>query len=225
MDSILKMLAIVAMSLGLVACGEQGGTVADAADAGETGTEQHADHDHEHADDGHSHDEHGDDEQATNDEHATNADGHAEDPEAIVGDYPQATIDGAMKLFITSLTQGDFLAATDVCDNTSVEVQEQFPKRAQASTFPHTNPNVTEDIIAFVREQVSKPYRDATWSVLEENGDQVTVTLTLVDGRSTELTLVKSDDAWWIFPYDGFLDWGELSIARKPSSDSDDTDN
>jgi len=99
MDFLFRLVAVLAISLGLIACGEQGGTGTE--DAAKDVSHDDGDGDgYAHEDDG----DHDDDEQ------------HAE----AVGDYPQATIDGAMAMFIEMLGQGDFLGAADVCDPTSI---------------------------------------------------------------------------------------------------------
>jgi len=175
MDFIFRLVAVLAISIGLIACGEQGGD----ADP-------------------------------------------VEQPVVAVGDYPQATVDGAMTMFIELLGQGEFLAAIDVCDPTSIEVQEEFPEHATATTFPfEANPNVDEATIAFIREQLSKPYRGSTWAITEETDTQATVSLALIDGRSTDLALIFEDEAWWVFPYEGFLNWAEISISANMKKQSE----
>lgn len=191
MDSMIKAFAVLALAFGLGACGESGG--GEQAGGADTGAETTAP-------------ETGGTEQVAT---QTESDSDA----SPAGDYPQATIDGAMTMFVDSLAVGDFALAADVCDPTSIEVQEAFAKRIENLSFPHPNPNVSEEIIDKLREIVAKSYEGASWDVASEADDQATVTLTLADGRSSDLTLIYEDQAWWVFPYDGFLDWADRSIS------------
>ena len=134
---------------------------------------------------------------------------------APAGDYPQATVEGTMALFLDSLGKGDYTGATDLCDQTSIEVQESFAQRAENFTYPHPNPNVSETEIDFLRNLFSRPFVGAQWTVMSEDTEsgQGSASVTLADGRTSEITLVYQDEAWFVFPYEGFLDWGEQSIG------------
>jgi len=193
MDFLFRLVAVLAISLGLIACGEQGGT----------GTEDAAkDVSHDDDDDG-------------GESHAHEDDGDHDDeqPAEAVGDYPQATIDGAMAIFIESLSEGDFQAAADVCDPTSIEVQEEFSQRITNLTFPHPSGNVPEQMIDSLRNVVAMSFQGSQWTISEEGEGQATVILTLPDGRSSNISLVYEDDAWWVFPYEGFFKWADVAIS------------
>lgn len=199
MTKLIHILAIALMSIALLACGEQNGDARTDA-AGETQT---------NGDTGDSVDSMAD----TGNDENNQPDQDTDEP---AGDYPQATVDGTMTLFIDYLAQGQYQAATDVTDPTSIEVQEAFAQRIENFTYPHPNPNVEEAQIEFLRDLFSQPYRDAEWTVnsVDKDAGEATVTLTLFDGRSRDMTLVWMDEAWWVFPREGFLDWAEQSVGQ-----------
>ena len=198
MIKLIHILAIALLSLTLIACGEQS---ENGQPTGETDTADETRSTEDAAET---------DEDATDEEQADDAD---EDP---AGDYPQATVDGTMTLFMDYLARGQYQAATDVTDPTSIEVQEAFAARVENFTYPHPNPNVEEAQIEFLRDLFSQPFRDAEWTVVNQNKDEAeaTVTLTLFDGRSRDVTLVWQDQAWWVFPKEGFLEWAEQSVGQ-----------